>query len=400
MGMRVTENMKFNSMIENIFNVQTDYNNIMEKMSSQKEINRTSDNPVAMTRILDFRKTKYSIEQYNSNIDSADAWLSSSESKLSAAGDLISKARELAVREASSTATQTTRILAANEIQSLMDEMLSLANSTLNGRYLFSGSVTDKLPFLSSESSARIDAGKAEGNEFDGDVTSSGSYNGASNQTYVVKILNNSTSLADAGYSISTDGGKTWVAGTEDLSAGPITLGDGVQLTFEDTGSNHLTEDDIFYVKAYSAGYYCGNNESLSSDVQADSPVTYNLTGQEVFTSSGSEGVDIFKCLAGLKTAMQNNDQEGIQTQIGILEDAQNQIVLNVSKCGTRMNRLEIAKSNLSDLDLKITELTSNIEDADLTKLVTQFTMKETSLNACYSMASEIANTSILNFLK
>jgi len=97
---------------------------------------------------------------------------------------------------------------------------------------------------------------------------------------------------------------------------------------------------------------------------------------------------------------MQNNDQEGIQTQIGILEDAQNQIVLNVSKCGTRMNRLEIAKSNLSDLDLKITELTSNIEDADLTKLVTQFTMKETSLNACYSMASEIANTSILNFLK
>ena len=401
MVVRVTENMKYNSIIGNIFTVQNGCNSIMEKMSSQKSINRTSDNPVGMTRIFDFRKTKSFIEQYNRNIDSADAWLSSSESKLSAAGDLISKAREIAVREASSTATETSRKLSAENIQSLIDEMLSLANSTLNGRYLFSGSATDTPPFSASELPARIEAaGGAEGNEFQGTVESQGHFTGTSNKTFAVRI-DEGGPLAEAEYSISLDGGKSWCAGKDDLSAGTVELGDGVQMAFDDDGgAKPLSNGDLFYVKSYAAGYYCGNNEKLSVDVQRDSPVTYNLTGQEVFTGVGSDGVDIFKCLADLKKAMQNNDQQSIQAQIGNLEKAQNQITLNVSKCGTRQNRLEIAESNLADLELKVTELMSNIEDADLTQLVTQFTMKEVSLKACYAIASEIGNTSVLDFLK
>jgi flagellar hook-associated protein 3 FlgL len=68
--------------------------------------------------------------------------------------------------------------------------------------------------------------------------------------------------------------------------------------------------------------------------------------------------------------------------------------------CGTRMNRLEIAKKNMADMDMNLTELISGVEDADVSEIITRFAMKEIALKASYSVASKIGNLTILNFLR
>ena len=80
-------------------------------------------------------------------MDGCESRLTITESKLSAAGDLLIKAREVAVAQSTATASAEMRSAEAGTVQQLIDEMLALANSKYDGKYLFSGSKTGEEPF-------------------------------------------------------------------------------------------------------------------------------------------------------------------------------------------------------------------------------------------------------------
>ena len=67
--MRVTDNMKYYSAIKNVNGLQKGYHDLLEKLASQKRINRPSDDPTGMMKVLDCRQTLAVIEQYQSNIE-------------------------------------------------------------------------------------------------------------------------------------------------------------------------------------------------------------------------------------------------------------------------------------------------------------------------------------------
>jgi flagellar hook-associated protein 3 FlgL len=400
MAIRVTENMKINTTLTSLSNVQSQYNKILEQMSSQKRINRISDDPLGMTMLLDYRQVEASLDQYRRNIDASEGWLSLTETKLTSAGELLTKASEIAVGQGTSTASAETRSIAAENVQQLKEEMLSLANSTYGNRYLFSGSKMDADPFSATSAAARIDDPVAAlANTFDGDVIKGGTYAGTTNKTYAVKIVTGGA-LGAATYEISSDGGKTWDAEQPTVPvSGTITLEGNVELTFADTGANHLTADDLFYVQVYAEGYYNGNDENLTVNIGKDASIAYNVTGADAFAGS-SGGVDIFKTLDDLKTALENNDQDGILAQLDNLTDAQEQISLSISKVGALMNRTELAGSNLEDFSLQLTELKSKTEDADITELATSLAMKGLALQASYAVAAKIGENTILDFMR
>lgn len=393
MGLRVTENMKFNSAVNNLFNIENDYNDLMEKMASQKRINRISDDPLGMANVLDYKQTNATIEQHCTNIDNSTAWITMTESNLTSASDLLSKASELAISQASGTATASTRNIAAQNVQTIIDEMKSLANSKFGDRYLFSGSRTDVEPFSNTSSGARIEAKAAQGNTFAGTVTATGVYSGALNKTYAVKIVS-----GGANYQVSTDGGKTWGASgaAADLQAG-IILGDGITLTL---GAGAFAENDVFYVNGYTAGYYNGNGENLTIQIGKGALTEYNISGESAFTAQGNGSVDVFKTLDDLKTALEGNQSDQVLAQVNNLKKAQNQVSFGVSKGGAQANRLEMAKNGLLDLQQNVTSLISNTEDADISGLATQLAMKQVALQASYEMASRIGQNTILDFLK
>lgn len=513
MVMRISENMKFNTIVDNMFKTQDSYNKLAEKIASLKEINRPSDDPIGMNRVLDLRKSRASVEQYIRNIDGCESWLTITESKLSAAGELLIKAREVAIAQSTATASAETRSSEAGTVQQLIDEMLALANSKYDDRYLFSGTKTGEEPFLSSgRSAAEIGAAAAdEGNTFDGDVTSSGTYEGLVDKTYVVKVTDWDSVTETATYDVSDDGGATWIStgktfvlpeggsvetgdigdgivltftdnGTADLTAddifdvqafapeyyigepveadgngdfdgtvtsggvysgsvngtyvvkiltddeplatteyqfssdggktwndddpplidlsATITLADGVQLTFTEGVTNNLSEDDIFYVHTVTAGYYNGNGEELSVNIGEGTIFAYSISGEAAFTDKGEGNVSVFGILNELKTALEDNDPDGIASCLDDLMAASDQISKNISRCGARMNRLEVAKNNMADMDMDLAGLISKVEDADLAEIITKLAMKEVALNASYALASKIGNLTILNFLR
>jgi len=404
MSMRVTEMMKFNTMTANLSTLQSEYTSLMEKMATQKAINKPSDDPLGMSLIMNYRSSQAAVEKYQSNIESANAWITVTESTLNSVNDLIVHAREIALSQATGTATAETRSYNAETVNQLIEELQSLANTKYGGSYIFSGTKTKTLPFVTEGSSlSRLsEPYQAKGNSFNGVLEVSGNYSGDANKTYVVKVVGEASTPGYYEYEVSEDGGHTWFSDSLDnLTVGTaVNIGnEGVQLTM--TAITDPPEaGDIMYVDAFAPGYYEGNGEKLALAIGKGVSFEYSISGEEVFTAAGGGTVDLFDSLTSLKEALQSNDPDAISAELDRLEASTIQINKNVARCGTQMNRLEIATDNLSNLKLKITELLSSKEDVDITELVTELSMKEITLQASYQMASTIGNISLLEFLK
>lgn len=408
--MRITNNMRLNAAVSNLFSAQSRYNDLTEKIATQKKVNRASDDPIAAMKIIGIQQGIAANGQYRKNIADSDAWISLTESTLSSAYDLLGKVNEIAVGQASGTATAADRIITSRSVQSLLDQLAGLANTKFGDRYLFSGSKNGAPPFSTTPGPASIEAAEQAGNNvFKGTALSSGTYSGTTNKTYAVKITSGG-SLAAATAQISADGGATWQNTTEDgidlsapgaMAGGVIEFGDGVVLTFDDSaGAKAFGENDIFVVNAIADGFYQGNNDELSMTINRGVSLAYNITGDEAFTASGGAGVDVFKALNDLKEALESNDGEAISGQLENLKNAQEQILLNQALCGTTAKQIEMAKNSLDSLDEKLTSLLSDAQDADLAEYAARLSMQEIALQASYALAAKISDTTILNFLK
>ncbi|RPH50330.1 MAG: flagellar hook-associated protein 3 [Desulfobacteraceae bacterium] len=122
-------------------------NNANRIVSSGKRISDLSDDPVGLTQALKIKSVLSGLDQMGRNISLGKSWLVSSESALSNVQELISDAKALSVQMASSTTSAAQRASASLTVQSMLDEIVSLANTEVGGRYVFSGSKTDTAPF-------------------------------------------------------------------------------------------------------------------------------------------------------------------------------------------------------------------------------------------------------------
>jgi flagellar hook-associated protein 3 FlgL len=211
---RVTENMKYSLLTSNLSSVQDRCSELMLQLSTQKRINRPSDDPAGMSSVMNYRDMLASMEQYGRNIDGCTSWLNITESTLSSVNDILVKVQETAISQASATATAATRQESAATLESLIDQVLSLANTKLGDSYIFSGTKTGTKPFEAKAAwYTGGTASAAEGNTYGGKASVSGTYTGDVNKTYVLKIVADG-GLDAATYMVSTDGGKTWEGGS------------------------------------------------------------------------------------------------------------------------------------------------------------------------------------------
>ena len=402
--MRVTDNMKYYSAIKNVNGLQKGYHDLLEKLASQKRINRPSDDPTGMMKVLDCRQTLAAIEQYQSNIERGTTWISVTEKTLTGIIDLLSNVQVIAGNYG--TETDAVRAISGRQVQDLREQIHSLANSSLGGNYLFSGSMVGTEPFSDTQQSAETEAGMGAKNVYDKTISVSGTYTGDTNKTYVVRMMGNDE-VVGSSYYLSTDGGKTWGDPSDDWVGNSILLDPSDNLTLAFESGQAVGKDDVFFVKASAAGYYRGDGESLSLPIAPGSTASYGTPGEGLFVpkdgegvDKDGEGVDLFQVLSDLIDAMENDDADGVDALLGSLNSAREQLELGTSLCATKQSRLEMAKKSLDRLDRNMTDIAANTENANVTELAMLISMKETALQSTYALASRLGDHSILNFLK
>jgi len=146
--MRVTNKTVSEAVKYNLGNITEDLNNANMVVATQKRINSISDDPVGLTQVLNIKSSLSNIEQLERNITMGKSWLASTESALGSVQDLIADTEALSVQMVTASTGADARRNAATTVQNTLNELVSLANTDMNGRYIFAGSETDTSPFV------------------------------------------------------------------------------------------------------------------------------------------------------------------------------------------------------------------------------------------------------------
>jgi len=152
---------------EVVFNMQRSVQRFMElqtSMSSGRRINKPSDDPLGTLRDLDYRTELSRIEQYRRNLSKAHSWMTSYDTTLSDVTDLLSETKEIALAMANDTVDSDLRTESASQVKSILDRLVQLTKTQLEGRYMFSGFKTGTSPLALSSNGAEYlgDEGKIQ----------------------------------------------------------------------------------------------------------------------------------------------------------------------------------------------------------------------------------------------
>jgi flagellar hook-associated protein 3 FlgL len=145
--MRVATSSFYQTIQQGLLNRASELKKIDEKVSSGKNFNRPSDDPISLVSTLGFRTALSRVEQYTQNLETGRLWLSSYVTVISQASELAKQAEDIANQVGYGNQTNEIMTQAATEISLLLDQAIGLANTQLAGKYIFAGHRTSAAPF-------------------------------------------------------------------------------------------------------------------------------------------------------------------------------------------------------------------------------------------------------------
>jgi flagellar hook-associated protein 3 FlgL len=148
--MRITSFAIFNQLTKSLHENLRTLSGLGNKLGTGKKLNNLSDDIPDLMRSMDFKLSINAIEQYQRNINEADARLSYAETTLISVSNALTSARTRAQQAANGTLTAVDRNSIAQEIKAIRDQVLNLSNSTFRNKYIFSGYATDTQSFDAS----------------------------------------------------------------------------------------------------------------------------------------------------------------------------------------------------------------------------------------------------------
>lgn len=106
-----------------------------------------------------------------------------------------------------------------------------------------------------------------------------------------------------------------------------------------------------------------------------------------------------FNALVRLKTALENNDTDGINRAIGLLDGATSQLNLTRADLGAREQSLTAIGSSLATEKDSLQSSLSNTTDVDMASAITNLTALQTSFTATLQMTAQLSRLTLLNYL-
>ena len=144
---RVSENSSVHSINHAVGKTKGKVEDLQLKGSTLKRVTKPSDDPIGNVELLSIRSQNIDATQYLRNLNFAQTPLSYTENVLEEMTDLLNKAKELAIGQASSIYSPEIREGVSKEIHQIRQQVLSLANKRMGNRYIFGGQKILTRPF-------------------------------------------------------------------------------------------------------------------------------------------------------------------------------------------------------------------------------------------------------------
>ena len=133
--------------------VQQNAQNAAQQVSTGRRVNNPGDDPAAMAALV-FNNAQASQDtQFQTNISDVQSKVQVADSVMNSATQLLTTAISLGTQGATGTLSDANRQSIAAQVAGLQQQLLSLANTSYQGTYIFSGTAVTTQPFTADPSS-------------------------------------------------------------------------------------------------------------------------------------------------------------------------------------------------------------------------------------------------------
>jgi len=198
--------------------------------------------------------------------------------------------------------------------------------------------------------------------------------------------LNGGAGVDTSGFTV-THAGVTYAIATADLTG-----------SVQDLINAFNRQGDTAFMQMNSAGNgleVVGRVSSQSLTV-ATSGNTAGTLGIPVGTMQGD---DLFATLIALRDALASNDSAGIRAAISRIDTSNDRLLDVRGRIGSRLQRLDDARSRITDEKTTVSELLSDLVDADVAELAVRFSERKNATEAALKVAAQILPLSLVDFL-
>ena len=396
--MRIATANQFDVGIDTLARRQSELANVQEQLTTGKRVNRASDDPAAAARAERALASIGRSETSQRAVDASRVLMTQAESTLGDAGNLLQRARELMVAAGNASYGDAERSGLADELQSIRDQLLALANTGDGaGTFIFGGQGSTQKPFVDTVGGVQYAAA-------DGEMKTE----------------------HPTGLPLTTDGRAAWLEARTGNGVFVTSAAPGVQNATIDNGGvadpSALTGADYtidFSVAAGATTYAVLKNGLPTAVVNAPyaSGQTITIDGMAVSVSGTPANGDQFliapstptlgvfgaldSAIAGLRTAGRTGSQIA-QANADSLRDIDS-VLSNLQTArtatGAVLQRLDSESDRLDAQKLASTTERSNAQDVDMVHAISDFQSRQTGYDAALKSYAMVQRLSLFQYV-
>jgi len=148
--MRITSNMVNIRLVSDINNSFAKMSQLSQQLSTGEKIHRPGDDPVGIGYLMRYETELNRSDEFLENANTGIGWLNTMDTMMKQATEVLQRAKVITQQASTGSMSADARLAVAAEIKQLREQMVMIANSEYNGRYLFNGQKTDIAPYTSA----------------------------------------------------------------------------------------------------------------------------------------------------------------------------------------------------------------------------------------------------------
>ncbi|VXC66677.1 flagellar hook-associated protein FlgL [Massilia sp. 9I] len=381
------------------------------QLSTNRRILTPADDPVASARALEVSQSKSMNEGFATNRASARSSLAAVEGSLQNAGDLLQDIQELAISAGNGTMLPQDREALAIELEGRLEDLLGVANTTDGaGGFLFSGYKATTQPFTRTPGGAAYQGDQGQ-RQLQVAASRKMPLSASGSAVFEANPTGNGSFQTQAG---ATNTGAAIISSGAVVDRAQVNAGRDYKLTFAVTGTPAVTTysvvdtttgTDVAVPGQTAITYEAGKTISfggLSFDIKGDP------ANGDTFTAKPSEKQSVFTTVTDLiaalrapvdgssgKAALTNK----LNTAIDNLKGAHDNVLTVQASVGAHMKELDYLDSAGDDLDIQYSTTLGDLQDLDMVKAISDFSMQQTTLQAAQMSFKTMSGLSLFNYL-
>lgn len=398
--MRISTAALYQQSLSSMQRQTSDLAKTQNQLSTQLKWTTAGDDPAGFANAQSLDQLVTLNTQYSDSAKAAQTRLQLSEDTLASSIDLVQHARELLIQANSATQSDSSRATIAQQLVSLRDQLLSLANTgDGQGRYLFGGTADGSAPFSWNGSSA----------DYHGDDAQTTAQIGT--QRFVAQndpgsAVFQGIALGNGSFGVAASASNTGNAAVTAATLSNPSAWDGGSYTVQFLAADQYEVLDAGSNVVQSGSYSDGQSISFRGATLSLSGMP---SGGDSISVAPADSQDVFTIVDQLAKLLQQPQGDGaqraqvqtaLQQGLGSLQAAEDRLIDMRAGIGTRMNAVSDALNVSSALTLNAQGAASDLRDLDYADAVSRLQKQMTALQAAQQTYVQVRGLSLFQYLR